>query len=79
MLSDFAHCRPIAAVANFIANKFVNVLLPFGELLRVPTWGPPFVFVFWCQAAATSCPYRKFNIRLFRVKSVCTVIYRAAE
>ena len=34
MLADFANGRPVTAIADFVANEFVNQLLPPSELFH---------------------------------------------
>src|ERR1051325_6287183 len=89
MFADLANRRPIAAIANFVANEFENQFLPASELfhfhlstVRVFIHEGERLSVARPRQPPVSCDmpgeYSKSNIRLFRVKSVCTVISWAA-
>src|SRR6185369_15484427 len=91
MFADFADRRAVAAVADFVANEFKDQFLPPSELFHFhfTTEG---VFIHECEGLSVTRPgrrrflddnclgeYPKSNIRLFRVKSVCTVIFMAGH
>src|SRR5262245_6271228 len=74
VLTDFPHGGTITAVADFVSNEFVDELLPSGQTLHFSHASHP---GFVCREGTASCygspRHSKYNIRLFTVKSVCTV------